>query len=64
MNAEGSVWLDSPAALITSAEPTKPLLLTRPEDASPEEIIGALFYMYYRLESKGSQLQCSNRPLF
>ena len=48
MNAERSVWLDSPAALITSAGSTKLLVLTPPENVSPKEIIGALFYMYYR----------------
>lgn len=42
MNAEGSVRLDPSAALVVSAESTK-LLLTRLEDASPEEIIGAFF---------------------
>lgn len=52
MNAEVSDWLDSPAALITSAGSIKLLVLTRPEDASPEEIIGALFYMYYRAGEK------------
>ena len=48
MNAEGSDMLDSLTALIASAESYKVLLFTRPEDASPEEIIVALFYMYYR----------------
>ena len=43
MNAEVSDMLDSPTALIESAESYKVLLFTRPEDASPEEIIGAFF---------------------
>ena len=51
MNTEGSIWLDSPAALITSTDSSKLLLLlllTGPENASPEEILDALFYMYYK----------------
>ena len=51
MNAEVSVWLDSPAALITSAVSTKFRLVARFKNVLPEEIIGA-FTCIAELESK------------